>query len=336
VAVSLLYKTSRKLFAILILILLVLLSRTASAYNSGFKELSFVTQKRVVKLACWYPTMDKEQTIYYRSWQGKAASDGSIADSIFPLVIFSHGMNGSRYNQQYLAEHLSKHGYIVAAVQHLDSNYRLSTTVQRPHDISRSITFVLNNNEFKPHLDKSKIAIVGHSLGGYTAFVASGAIVDFSKAPALYFSAINNSMIYNNFITNFFKRIYVSMKGACYSSYDKRIKAMVALAPGLGDLFDKKALARVKIPVLIIAAEKDEVLAAQHNALQYKVNLPTAPQYLQLTGAGHYSFLPLCDNTELAKTAPKICYDPERNRGELHKVIEKAVLDFLNKALVQA
>jgi predicted dienelactone hydrolase len=162
--------------------------------------------------------------------------------------------------------------------------------------------------------------MVGHSLGGYTAFTIAGGIPDFSKHPSLC-------------LPEAIKKWYLGLRGFENHFYDDRIKAIVALAPGLGLLFDKEALSRVKLPVFIMEAEQDEVTPGPHNALLYRKNLPRPPRYSVLKGACHFAFLPLCNTDYVKKAAPETCYDPAIPREKLHIKIRQQILHFFDEAL---
>ena len=117
-----------------------------------------------------------------------------------PVVVFSHGITGSRHLHQTLFEHLSSQGYIVLAFDHsYDCNltifpdgriadYRSEITGhpdsinirnQQINTRTKDIIFVLNqitkihHGELKSKLngkvDLKKIAVGGHSYGGATA-----------------------------------------------------------------------------------------------------------------------------------------------------------------------
>ena len=117
-----------------------------------------------------------------------------------PVVVFSHGITGSRHLHQTLFEHLSSQGYIVVAFDHsYDCNltifpdgriadYRSEITGhpdsikirnQQINTRTKDIIFVLNqitkihHGELKSKLngkvDLKKIAVGGHSYGGATA-----------------------------------------------------------------------------------------------------------------------------------------------------------------------
>ena len=121
-----------------------------------------------------------------------------------PVVIFSHGITGSRHLHQAFFEHLSSHGYIVIALDHsYDSNLTIfpdgriadyrSEITGHPDSINirksqidtrtKDIVFILNQltkvhqGKIKSSLNRrinlDNIAVGGHSYGGATAIHAS-------------------------------------------------------------------------------------------------------------------------------------------------------------------
>lgn len=305
---------------LLITFLSIIISFSASisyGFNAGFQKI--VYNKDNITLALWYPSYKKEEKVSYWQWQGQAAENSKIADGLFPLLIFSHGFQGSMYNQVYLAEFMARNGYIVAAIEHNDKTYTFQSLVDRPESVRKTIDLILNDSKINTYINSQKIGMLGHSLGGYTSFVIAGGEPDFSNHSSL------------NWLPNSFKKFYIKLRNLNNNFYDNRIKAIVALAPGYGTLFNKESLSKISIPVLIIEAEKDEVVLDGSTSL-YKNNLPSAPDYLMLKNADHYSFLPLC-NKYLQKNFAEICYDPEISRKALHELIQQQVLSFFNEAL---
>lgn len=118
----------------------------------------------------------------------------------YPVVIFSHGLGGSREAAVYLGEHWSEHGYLCVFVQHAGSDTEVwqsvakqgrqamfenmqsaangQNLIQRAYDIK----FVLNelerlnksDNALKGQMDLSRIALAGHSFGAGTTLAIAG------------------------------------------------------------------------------------------------------------------------------------------------------------------
>ncbi len=112
-----------------------------------------------------------------------------------PVVIFSHGLGGSREDYEYLARHWSEAGWIAVMVEHKGSNrdvLRSATPmaamkraavdpdnlVNRPRDISFVIDILekLNQAEgdWRGWFQLDRIGVGGHSFGAYTAMAVAG------------------------------------------------------------------------------------------------------------------------------------------------------------------
>ncbi|MFN3347966.1 alpha/beta hydrolase family protein [Pseudorhodoplanes sp.] len=112
-----------------------------------------------------------------------------------PLVVFSHGMGGSRRGYSYLARHFAARGVASLHVQHAGSDtsvwagnplllvQRLQTAAHESEALSRGldIRFALDRilasgtGPYAARIDRSRIVAAGHSYGANTALVAVGA-----------------------------------------------------------------------------------------------------------------------------------------------------------------
>jgi len=114
-----------------------------------------------------------------------------------PLVVFSHGLGGHRRQSTFLCTHLASHGYVVAACDHAGSTMldllRLAVDARRrgtgmgadvvadvmsaprPADVSFVVDRVLDGSAggVADLVDHARIAVAGHSLGGWTSLVVT-------------------------------------------------------------------------------------------------------------------------------------------------------------------
>lgn len=121
-----------------------------------------------------------------------AGADGGAP---VPLVVFSHGLGGSRYGYSHLGRYWAEHGYASLHLQHTGSDravwssdlWKLYTNLQaaaseanvvaRARDVSFGISALLAEPRFAGHVDADHIAVAGHSYGANTAMLVAGASV---------------------------------------------------------------------------------------------------------------------------------------------------------------
>ena len=113
-------------------------------------------------------------------------SPGTPVNERRPLVVFSHSSGGTRRSSSFLCEHLASHGYLVAALDHSEVvDPRLArpdheTPAERKVRVEAIIASrVPDVRLLLDHMlaggygaDASRIGIVGHSFGGWTALAA--------------------------------------------------------------------------------------------------------------------------------------------------------------------
>ena len=112
-----------------------------------------------------------------------------------PLIVFSHGLGGSRNGYQYLGRFWASQGYASLHVQHIGSDnslwlgnpfgltMRLTSAAQdseamaRAKDVSFALTELLGMPNMAGRLDANRIVAAGHSYGANTTMLLSGALV---------------------------------------------------------------------------------------------------------------------------------------------------------------
>ena len=174
-------------------------------------------------------------------------TDAGKESATFPVIIFSHGLGGSREGYGYLGEHWSSFGYVVVHVQHQGSDKAVlrglrplkalreaatvpANAINRPLDISFAIDRLTELNSdaaFPLHgkLDLTRIGVAGHSFGAFTTMAIAGA--------------------------------HLPVLGTEKSYLDPRVKAAIAMStPTTQD--NDEAFEDIRIPIFHMTGTKDE------------------------------------------------------------------------------
>jgi predicted dienelactone hydrolase len=102
----------------------------------------------------------------------------------FPVVVFSHGNGGRPDGAQYLTQRLASWGYIVAAPAHYGNTYVecpggctgeavTDSAANRPADVQFVPDAVLRDRTLGAIASPDLAAVIGYSLGGWTAINAT-------------------------------------------------------------------------------------------------------------------------------------------------------------------
>lgn len=203
-----------------------------------------------------------------------------------PVVLFSHGLGGSREGPRFLAEHWSKRGYVAVFLQHPGSDMAVWRDEQpgrrmaamrdaasvtnfglRIRDVPRVLDQLDAWNREAGHplagrLDLDRVGMSGHSFGAQTTQAVSGQ----------------------------------SLPLIGQRSTDRRIKAAVVMSPGSpqGRRDPTGAFADVAIPWLLMTGTKDTSLIGGQTVESRLAVFPALPpggKYeLVLHGAEHSAF----------------------------------------------
>jgi predicted dienelactone hydrolase len=187
-------------------------------------------------------------------------------DGPFPVIIFSHGLGGSREGYAYLGNHWASHGYVSVHLQHLgsdssvwqdvhpaermqalrDSILNLQNAINRPFDVTFAIDQLtkLNSDDslLKHRLDLDRIGVAGHSFGAFTTLAVAG-------------------------------EIFVSPTGGEHSQGDPRVKAAIAMSSPVPQNKSDYSIAfsKIKIPVFHMTGTLDDSPIGETKAADRRV-----------------------------------------------------------------
>ena len=247
---------------------------------------------RALTLEVWYPAQlaagEREAVVYTDvlgagadnparpntpfTFAGRAARGAAAVRGAFPLLIVSHGYPGSRLQMSYLTENLASKGYVVVAIDHLESTRAdragfASTLLNRPLDDGVVLDTVAGWSQagsghfLAGAVDADHTALLGYSMGGYGALVAAGARVDLAALKPLGVADTTAFVAH---------------------APDPRIHAVVAFAPwgGARQLWTSASLTGLRVPLLFIAGEQDTIAGFDDGVLRLAREAVNAPRYL--------------------------------------------------------
>jgi predicted dienelactone hydrolase len=355
-------------------------------HSVGTRELT-LDGARPLSITAWYPALNPDGapagTTYRLGLLGlpgaalaEAAPDLSAGP--YPLVVFSHGWGLSRLLYTDLLEHLASHGFVVLAVEHsgnsiLDALLGTEAMVAetpaqfalRPGDLLRVIEAAeylgAPDGPLAGMIDPERVAVMGHSFGGYTALSVAGARLDFAALRAWCdanaggpLDAFPDVAVYPPD-----SRDFDGTAGACFlraseaeiaglrgfdappdslwppvSDGDVRIGAVVALSPWAGPLFGADGAAALTIPTLVVVGSVDQVTIPERDALPIYDALGSDEKALfVLEYANHFVYLDECAPALRQFNQFFVCSDEVWEMARAHDLIFHAVTAFLRAEL---
>ncbi|GAB5426450.1 MAG: hypothetical protein Crog4KO_35970 [Crocinitomicaceae bacterium] len=239
----------------------------------------------------WYPALNSDEIEESYTYDlnglvtaGQAIHDAlpEIGDEPYPVIIYSHGLFGSRFESTHFLEHLTSWGFVVIAADHTGSTFFDTTSADdvvqsfgyRPQDITRLIDYAEAINaegEFAGLLDMTAVGVTGFSFGGYTALLAGGAVID-SAALAVACEGVSTEQ--NALCDPGYQQLLAETigldaipQGLWQSTVDERIKTIVLLAPCCVDIIGADGLASVTMPLMVIAGTSDTAAPPEYHGI---------------------------------------------------------------------
>lgn len=261
-------------------------------FNVGYRVLDLNAPKggQTLTVAVWYPTTAQPGLHHYGGpTDGYVALDAAplVEAGPYPMLVFSHGYGGGGLSAVFFTQALAAHGWIVACPDHHDRHSAVrirggqSSAFDRsgllrhafeiaatPSDERNKLFYrldemqlvldgMLASHAFGSLIDPQRMAVGGHSLGGFTALGLSGTIKE---------------------------------------RHDPRIKAMVLFSTGTGgNLFTPEELAGVRSASMLFLGEREahhkrgnQTMASLSDKIFKNVSPPK--YFLEVKDAGHFAF----------------------------------------------
>lgn len=231
-----------------------------------------------------------------------AFAEAPISEGEFPLVVYSHGGGGFRWIATFYTEFLASKGYVVVAPDHPGSTAvdqitgaavdREENAFLRPADITLTLDSILSadsteGDPLQGSIDETKIALSGHSWGGYTSIATV--------------SGHTNTL------------------GS--TTPDERIDSLILMAP-YTEMISDDELKKVDVPVLVVSSTLDDSTPIETNTERPADLIPGRPLVrVDIDGGAHTSFTDVCKLRDAVATLPDI---PEAVSERLNEGAEEA------------
>ena len=287
-------------------------------------------------IGIWYPTNAPSSATWAGSFFMQVASHGAVAGSHLPMVVISHGTGGSITSHADLALALASAGHIVAAPMHSDNFQDMSSVgspayiTGRTRQLRATIDHMLTQWQGRGQVDAERIGAYGFSIGAFTVLTAAGATPDL-RGVAQYCARSSEFACDMLRQAKSFLLAAELPAGSDRFEQDRRIKALVVAAPGLGFSFvGPDAFTKISAPVQLWQGDKDESVPYATNAKVIRDALGAKVDFQLVPDAAHFSFLAPCG---VLKILP-ICSDPASfDRAVFHQTMNKSVVAFFAKKL---
>ena len=310
----------------------------------------------------WYPaTTSAGERVTYRytvgmlsgtnpvtlaTYPGKArrGAPADVTAGPYPLVVLSPGFALGPGAYGWLAEHLASRGFVVVAPDHqeaLDPSKLWQATVDRPRALRAVIDHMTTGGDAVSALvDTDRIAVAGHSYGGYAAQVMGGARLDTESLRAACADA-RRADDAGVFLCDALEPHLADMaaraglgtvpEGLWPDWSDDRVDAVVSMA-GDAVMFGAAGLRSLDVPVAALGGTADrDTPYATGAALTYGHGASPRAVQVGLVGAEHFVFTGPCASVRRVMTVVPFgfCDDPTWNRASARDVAAHHVTAFL-------
>ncbi len=329
---------------------LCLIATVAQAADQvGFRQLTIPVPELggTIPAFVWYPTaaggtktLLGDNAVFYGH---EAFRDAPVEAGGHPLIVVSHGSGGNAVGLGWLNASLAAMGYVVVAPNHPgttsgDSSPKKTVELwNRPINLSATLDAIMADPTFAPSIDPARIGALGFSLGGHDVMALAGAEQRRRQFAEFCFREQSEASGTCKWLARGGVDLTALDPRFEENHRDPRIKAIVAVDPGLTQSFAEETLNSIRVPVQFINLGTQQTTPSIVEA-HYLASIVPGARLKRVPDAVHFSFLGRC-KPEASKILESIGDDPVctdaggRDRAALHQDMISILGVFLSETL---
>lgn len=278
----------------------------------------------VLPVTLVYPTLATSKPLAMGPFTIDVAINAPALNQRQRLIVISHGTGGSAIADHALAATLARAGFVVAQPLHAGDNYTDTRDAgpvafeRRPREVTQVIDALAKDPMWSSRLDLSRVGVHGMSAGGVTGISLAGGqwrTLDLTRHCNLHakddesfcFQGAKDGAARAERQANYDRASHApdaflpgqlkTLRGGRTPTQanaevrpDPRIAA-ITLAVPLAAIFSAESLARIRVPVGVVSAQRDEVLVPRFHSAHLLANCTHCTRLADLPGAGHFDVL---------------------------------------------
>jgi predicted dienelactone hydrolase len=266
-------------------------------------------------------------------------ADPDLSGGPYPLVVAVHGHGAYHLWGIYLFEQLASRGFVVMSVQYQDNLGAMdspiyASLISRPDDVTRQIDYASTMPDL---IDIERVAVIGHSLGGYTALAAGGAQLDMNYYAEWCdghreLDELGCQQVLDNLDAMAeLAGLDTVPEGLWPSRGDSRVDVIVALSPG-GRYLGPNGTQSVSVPTLLMGGSGDTAAQPEYNFYEPYTGMGSAEKTMViLENANHMFSTNSCDEVPLFAGMGffEYCSDEVWDMDRAHDLTNHFVTAFL-------
>lgn len=334
-----------RIIALLLLFMLCCQSSVAQVFQPGFRTCGIWQEDPRLRLdiAIWYPASKQPKELNFPPWIINGAPNAKIASGKFPLIILSHASYADRFAYHATAAMLAAQGFVVAAPTHsldcmtnMDDLFTWRQLAARAKKIRITIDILLDNKDIGPGIDSNRIGLIGYGSGASAALLLGGALPNCSSWSDYCVRAGASDSYCSPWARERIGALCQQLP-LTQSLADTRIKAIAAIAPGFGMLFDSKSFEFFRPPLLLVTAGRDSFNRRWLHGAPIAKALGAKARLLDLPEADAAALISPCPQA-LAEELPELCLslDPALKQAIQAKLSATLLAFFTHFLVIQS